>query len=495
MVLRKRISYQWRLFIPLVITLWGIILGMAAWQVYRVQMVRRDMVFDQLKVVGERISNAYSSDVDPIPFIRFIGRFYDENEHYDDIRVLVYDTSVWELIYDSGGPQFDIRSIHDRIGIISDPELGDTADGDLHKYLYYVTDGPDGNLRIYVMLPYTKKLAQLTNRQTTTFWIILCSLGILVTVFSYLSTRYLGQNIRLLRNFAERANTDPSFVSVGEDVFPHDELGDISRQIMSMYNQRSTAMLKREKEHKIAINAMEEKSRLKRELTGNINHELKTPIGIIKGYLDTIVDNPDMDPETRDHFLHKAQDNVNRLVNLIADITAITRLESGTGEKLINVDEVNFHDLVFSHASDVEETGLIGGMTFNYEIPFNCCVLGNGSLLTGMLLNLTKNAVAYSQGTECGIMCTGEDDDFYYFSFYDDGVGVAPEHIPHLFDRFYRVNSGRSRQSGGTGLGLPIVQVTVLSHGGSIEVMNRMPHGLEFRFSLPKVKSKKRNDS
>ena len=113
---------------------------------------------------------------------------------------------------------------------------------------------------------------------------------------------------------------------------------------------------------------------------------------------------------------------------------------------------------------------------------------GNASLLSNMLMNLAKNAAAYSKGTECGVRLDGEDNNFYRFVFFDNGIGVGEEHIPHLFERFYRIDSGRSRKTGGTGLGLPIVQNTILAHGGTIEVRNGKNGGLEFVYTLPKSK-------
>lgn len=244
--------------------------------------------------------------------------------------------------------------------------------------------------------------------------------------------------------------------------------------------------MRQKREHEVAMHAIEEKARAKRQLTNNINHELRTPIGVIKGYIDTILENPDMDADSRNHFLRKAQEHINRLVNLIADVSAITRLEEG-GE-LISTEELDYHDLAFTIANDVEETGVLGKMKFNFDVPLDCKINGNYNLLSGMLINLVKNAAAYSKGTECELVCTGENDRFYFFEFRDNGVGVGEEHIPHLFDRFYRVDSGRTRRAGGTGLGLPIVQNTILAHGGTIEVVNRPEGGLCFKFSLQKYK-------
>lgn len=125
-------------------------------------------------------------------------------------------------------------------------------------------------------------------------------------------------------------------------------------------------------------------------------------------------------------------------------------------------------------------------MKFEYDIPVNCHVKGNANLLTSMLTNLTKNAILHSHGTVMGLKLVVESKRFYTFSFYDNGTGVKAEELPRLFERFYRIDAGRSRKVGGTGLGLPIVKNTVEAHGGTMSVHNRATGGLEFVFTLHK---------
>ncbi len=222
---------------------------------------------------------------------------------------------------------------------------------------------------------------------------------------------------------------------------------------------------------------------MKRQMSDNINHELKTPIGIIKGYVDTMIENPDMDEQTKHHFLTKTSQQVTRLTEMLNDISTITRLEEAGSS--IPVEKIDFHDVVFTTANDVVESGLNGTMELEYDIPFDSYIKGNFNLLAEVLTNLTKNAVAYSGGSLMGIKMIAKNKHFYTFSFYDNGKGIDPEHLPHIFDRFYRVDSGRSRKKGGTGLGLPIVKNTIITLGGTISVRNRKGGGLEFIFTLP----------
>lgn len=511
MALKKGISYQWRVFVPMLLCFWTVIVAMAFWQVYRVRSLKQDEVFDQLMFVGERVAAFYDNHRSHLVYIftDFVEKFYEEQDDYECISIIVTNPDD-EVLYTVGRifPK-DLSVIendknHKTASAEDDKTFprqgltdysGDDLDGtdEEYKFLYYFTMTKEGN-KVFVIIPYTRKVTKLISDDTTKFWLIFFSIAVFGTIFVYISSSFFGRNLRVLRNFANQAAENPEFISESADYLPHDELGEISRKIITLYNQRVEEMERREREHQVALHAIEEKERVKRDLTSNINHELKTPVGVIQGYIDTLVDHPDMDVETRDRFLYKTQESVHRLTSLIADITAITKLESGG--KLINVSPINFHDLVFTFENSLEESGLLKDkLKFKFDVPLDCVILGNDSLLTSVITNFVKNAVAYSKGTECCLETIGEDENFYKFRFYDDGIGVAPEHLPHMFERFYRVNQGRSRDTGGTGLGLAIVQVTINSLGGAIEVANRYPSGLEFTFTLPKYKGRSKSSA
>lgn len=493
MVLKRRISYQWQLFIPLVATLWLLIFGMAFWQSYNERQYRIANLESQLKLINSRIISYYENEKAPLEYFRFISKYYIDNPLYDKIRISVFEDdnliySVGDVITLTEEERRNVKGITNNISHNpDDTHLNDEETSDLKKNnFFYRTDvSPSGRLRTSTVLPFDADILE-ASVPSTSIWIVVFSIAIVMTILAYFSTRHFGRNISILRAFAERAATDPNFMPTMD--YPHDELGDISRQIIYMYNERSKAVLKLKREHNVTMHALEEKGRLKRQLTNNINHELKTPIGVIKGYLDTIIANPDMDAMSRDHFIRKALEHANRLTNLMNDISAITRLEEGGA--LINTEELDYHEIVYTVMNDLSESDAIGSMEFVYDVPADCMIIGNHSLLSGMLMNLAKNAAAYSKGTECGVRLIGEDDKFYTFVFFDNGVGVGEEHLRHLFERFYRVDSGRSRKTGGTGLGLPIVQNTVLAHGGTIEIRNNPDGGLEFIYTLPKAHKK-----
>ena len=128
----------------------------------------------------------------------------------------------------------------------------------------------------------------------------------MVSIMAFIFTFYLSKNVKLLHKFAKQAATETSLDANYR--FPKDELGEVSQQIVDLFNSKAKAVEDSEHEHKIALDAIKEKSRIKRELTNNINHEIKTPVGIIKGYIDTIAEDTEMPERTRMHFITKTQD-------------------------------------------------------------------------------------------------------------------------------------------------------------------------------------------
>ncbi|MDE6322049.1 MAG: HAMP domain-containing histidine kinase [Muribaculaceae bacterium] len=485
---KRRLNYHWRLFIPIVLILWIIIATMMAFQFRRERTARAEEIKAQLMFINSRIIDSYEDGLIPESFLDFIGNYYDDDV-FHEIMVSVYDIDGDSLLLGVGQPLPNSDSVPNSargVGIDAahlDATLREAA-AESEMFYYSVDTTKDGKVRSIIAMPYSVSLAD-TLAADPEMWIVTIILTLIATFIAYWATRYLSRNIRLLRDFTNHAATASAEEFLYETRFPADELGDISRQIVNIYNKRAQAVKDLEYEHRMAMKATKEKSRIKRQLTNNINHELKTPIGIIKGYVDTILENPDMSDEQRNTFLKKVSANVDRLCSMLNDMSTITRLEEN-GEN-IPTETIDFHELLFTVADEVRESGMLKDMTFTYDLPFDCYVKGNISLLNGMLLNLTKNAINYSKGTEIGLKLVAENQNFYTFSFFDNGVGVEDKHLPFLFDRFYRVDSGRSRKVGGTGLGLPIVKSTVLSLGGTISVQNRPEGGLEFMFTLPKA--------
>lgn len=233
------------------------------------------------------------------------------------------------------------------------------------------------------------------------------------------------------------------------------------------------------------ITQEEEQVRLKRQLTQNIAHELKTPVSSIQGYLETIVNNDSIPREKMQLFLERCYAQSNRLTRLLRDISVLTRMDEAAN--LIEMERVDISLLVTNMVNEVALELEQKHITVVNSLRPKIQIRGNFSLLYSIFRNLMDNAIAYA-GTNIriSITCFREDERFYYFSFADTGVGVSPEHLNRLFERFYRVDKGRSRKLGGTGLGLAIVKNAVLIHGGTISAKNNQGGGLEFVFTLAK---------
>ncbi len=229
-----------------------------------------------------------------------------------------------------------------------------------------------------------------------------------------------------------------------------------------------------------------EKARvLKQQMSNNITHELRTPVSSIRGYIETILENPTLTPERQRYFLGKAHSQVVRLTDLIRDVALITKTEEAP-------EMMPREQLAIAHMVDdiVEElrTGLSEAhMTVENAISPDVSINGNYSLVYSIFRNLMENSLRYAgEGTKIRVECYNEDTVYCYFRYYDTGGGVPEKHLPRLFERFYRLTEGRTRDCGGTGLGLSIVRNAVLFHAGTISVRNRKGGGLEYIFTLKK---------
>ncbi len=233
------------------------------------------------------------------------------------------------------------------------------------------------------------------------------------------------------------------------------------------------------------VTRAEKNRKLKQEMSNNITHELRTPVSSIRGYLETVLDCDGLSEERKHHFLKKARAQAERLTDLIRDVALITKTEEAP--ETLPAEDVDVAALARGVADDLAPGLDAAGMKAEISLPQSLTIRGNYSLLYSVFRNLMENSIRYAgQGTRVSVACYKETAEFCYFCYYDTGKGVPEEHLPRLFERFYRVTDGRTRDTGGTGLGLSIVRNAVQYHGGSVIVRNRCEGGLEFLFTLHK---------
>jgi len=233
------------------------------------------------------------------------------------------------------------------------------------------------------------------------------------------------------------------------------------------------------------ITRLEKRRLMKQQLTSNIAHELKTPLASIKGYLETILENWPVPEEKQKYFLGRAYLQSERLTDLINDVSLLTNIEdAGELFKFKPIDIKTLIDEVYENfANRINEKNIV----FTNEVAQDTIIEGNESLMFSVFQNFVENSINYGgAGIAINVKVYHEDDKYYYFSYTDTGAGIPEQHLPRIFERFYRVDHGRTREAGGTGLGLAIVKNAVTLHKGEISVRNSYTGGVEFLFSLGK---------
>lgn len=228
-----------------------------------------------------------------------------------------------------------------------------------------------------------------------------------------------------------------------------------------------------------------EKTRLlKQEMTNNIAHELRTPVTSLRGYLETL-NNQNLPQEKQTQFIDRAYHQVIRLSNLIDDVSLISKMEESSSQ--FTMEKVNLSRLVDDVRIDLADKLKENDIDLNVSVKDDLTINGNYTLLYSIFRNLMDNSISYGgQHISIDINNYMEDEDYVYFTYYDTGIGVEEQYLSRLFERFYRINEGRTRDSGGSGLGLSIVKNAVLFHKGEIQVKNHTDGGLEFFLTLKK---------
>ena len=204
--------------------------------------------------------------------------------------------------------------------------------------------------------------------------------------------------------------------------------------------------------------------KLKKQMTSNIAHELRTPVTSIRGYLETIIACPDMAQEKKQVFIEKAYNQTLRLTELITDMALIAKMEERS-EKL-NREEIDLYDVANEVFDEFEERIAEKGNVVENMLSAGTVLLANRTLVYTIVRNLVENTLKYAgDGVTIHIECYSTIEKFCYITYYDTGKGVPEDHLEKIFERFYRIDEGRARDVGGSGLGLSIVKNAVKFHG------------------------------
>ena len=337
---------------------------------------------------------------------------------------------------------------------------------------YFYSATKFGNIIIRSAIPYSTDLLRSLQADNTYIYFAIL-LTVLLGIVLYFNTKRISSHIGYLQEFAKKAENGSELDHELERRLPDDELGDISHTIITLYWKLR--------------HSEEDKERIKRQLTQNAAHELKTPTASIHGYLESILDNPEMPADKRQHFLERCFAQSERMCKLLLDMEQLTKLDERPhvmqkeNNKRVALDIVPIiHNVLEDTALQLLEKGISVDIQIPKKIMIFSSLLEPEGAIYSIFRNIIDNAIAYAAGaTKITIKYNDG-----VFSLADNGQGVPAEHLPHLFERFYRVDKGRSRKLGGTGLGLAIVKNTVAAHGGWVMAENTPGGGLTIRFSL-----------
>jgi len=478
MALRSRISYPVRLFLWLLGYSLLMVGCFVAFQYHREKEFKAAEIDSRLQLINMYILTELGEgkEISEIDLRQF--------PPFEDLRVSVI-TEQGDVMYDN-----TLDSIH-RTNHLDRVEIQEAfrnqtgyavrrhseSTGDY--YFYSARRGEEG-IVVRTAVPYSLSLSTLLEADYG-FLRVMGAITLIMCVLGYFATRRVGQHILRLNRFAESVERGVRISDT--EPFPHDELGEISNHIVRLYARLQQANADRDSEHRAALREQREKERIKKDLTNNINHELKTPVASVQVCVETMLEHSDMALEKREMFLRRCLASTERLKRLLDDISLITRMEDG-GEA-ISKEPTDLAEIIREVVAERAPVARVRGMEIETDVAGPLEMEGNASLLESVFNNLIDNAVAYSGGTRIRIAGGRDASGEIRLTVSDNGTGVAEEHLARIFERFYRVDKGRSRAAGGTGLGLSIVKNAILFHGGSISAHNRREGGLEFDIRLP----------
>lgn len=423
-----KLSFHKRLFLQLIAFSWAIVICFIVFQYIREKEYKSEHLSAQLQQYNRHLIYAIEEG---IPYEEYISSY---EKPFKDLRITLITLSG-AVIYDNVISIDSLSNHNNRPEIIeakkkgSGYHIGRQSTSDGKEYFYSATKGE--RIIVRTAIPYSNTLKDLLAADWT-FILIMIIITLSMSFIAFFTTRKLGKDIEKVNHYE----------------------------------------------------AEQEKNRIKRQLTNNINHELKTPVASIQVCLETLLSGISLNEEKRQELIERCYIHNERLRNLLNDVSLITRIEDGN--TIISKEPIVINEIIKEVGEELEIMPENERLILHTNFTQKVTIEGNLSLIGSIFRNLTENAIRYSEGKNIYISLIENNDAKCLIRFEDDGKGVKEEELPHLFERFYRVDKGRSRQMGGTGLGLAIVKHSVQFHGGTIKVSNRPQGGLRFDFSLKK---------
>ena len=405
----------------------------------------------------------YGSHMKGIPF--------DEIHIPDNLRFSIIDTN-YNILYISGSNNLDISDSNEARAEIIEASLTGTGTSlrfssfAKREFLYFAKRYPQFYIR--TSTPYQFENIEAAYHKYRYQYSIIILILFLVVTLVYISRKLTTPLTAFNSFFSVLKSKKRDFSQI---TFPNNEYGDVGRKIIDTYKQ------------------LEQAKQFKQQITHNIAHELKTPLTGIRAYLETILNDEEMPLEQIRKFTGRAHRQTLRLSTLVNNVSTLNKLDEESDYDF-KIEDVNISDCLKDIEEELAHKLTENNTTFNPLISSELSMRGNRDLIYSLFKNLIDNTLEHAgANTTITIMAgisqtSGESGYRINFTYMDNGKGIPDEAIGHLFERFYRVEEGRGRKSGGSGLGLSIVKSCVVFHKGSITVENNPEGGVIFKFNL-----------
>lgn len=297
-------------------------------------------------------------------------------------------------------------------------------------------------------------------------------------LFFYSLEFFIYRKIKLIYKTIHSLKTQKYDAKLSNFNWTQDPISNMNKEVISWA-----------RDQKEAIDELKRLAEFRKEFLGNVSHELKTPIFNIQGYIHTLIDGAIDDPDVNVRFLKKAAKSADRLSDLVADLLAISQLESG--ELNMEIEKFDINALVKDVYEQLEVRAKDRGISLLIKEGCNkpFYVVADKYRIRQVLVNLIGNAIKYGKEMGAATSAYYDMDEHILVEIADNGDGIAQEHLPRIFERFYRVDKSRARESGpgGTGLGLAIVKHIIEAHNQVINVRSTIGQGTTFGFTLKKA--------